>query len=106
MFKFTNMHTNRTLYFAFPQFIAKKVREVTGLEEPDWTRSITLQHRERLGLFLEKRAFTGIERDAETYEEFHRFLDDMEAHAPAKRVVYPDMQKTDHKKKRSVPAKS
>jgi hypothetical protein len=54
---------------------------------------------------LEKRAFTGIERDAETYEEFLRFLDEMEGHAPAKRVVYSDMQKTDHKKKRSVPAK-
>ena len=91
---------------AIAQFIAKKVREVTGLEEPDWTRSITLHHRERLGLFLEKRALTGCERDAETYKEFHRFLDEMEAHTPAKRVVYPDMPMTDHKKRPSLAAKS
>ena len=92
--------------FTFTQFIAEKVREVTGLEDPDWTRSITLQHRERLGLFLEKRALTGCERDAETCEEFHRFLDNMEAHAPAKRVVYPDSQIANGKKRPSIAAKS
>ncbi|XP_028398782.1 sterile alpha motif domain-containing protein 15-like [Dendronephthya gigantea] len=88
------------------KLIAKKVREITGLEEPDWTRSITLQHRERLGLFLEKRALTGAERDAETFAELHRFLDTMEAHAPAKRVVYPDIKKTDSKKRAEPVAKA
>ena len=78
---------------------------MTGLEDPNWTRSITLQHRERLGLFLEKRSLTGCERDAETYDEFHRFLDNMEAHTPAKRVVYPDIQNTNDKKKLSLAAK-
>lgn len=76
-----------------------------GLEEPNWNRSITLQHRERLGLFLEKRALTGCERDAETYDDFNRFLDIMEAHDPAKRVVYPVKQKVDAKNKPNVSAK-
>ena len=75
---------------------------MTGIEEPDWTRSITLQHRERLGLFLEKRSLTGHERDAEMYPEFQRFLDNMEAHTPAKRVVYPDMQTNDGRKRPSL----
>ena len=88
------------------QFIARKVREVTGIEEPDWTRSITLQHRERLGLFLEKRALTGLERDAETYLEFQRFLDNMEEHTPAKRVVDPDMKNTGDRKRPSLAART
>lgn len=88
------------------QFIAKKVREITGLEEPDWTRSIALQHRERLGLFLEKRALTGAERDAETFAELHRFLDNMEAHTPAKRVVYLDIENTDSKNRSEPMAKA
>lgn len=63
------------------------MREVTGIEKPDWMRPIRLQHRERLGLFLERRALTGIESDAEKFQEFHRLLDLMEEHGPAQRIV-------------------
>ncbi|XP_046849191.1 sterile alpha motif domain-containing protein 15-like [Xenia sp. Carnegie-2017] len=73
--------------FEHIKFIARKVREVTGIEKPDWMRPIRLQHRERLGLFLERRAFTGTESDAEKFQEFHRLLDLMEEHGPAQRIV-------------------
>lgn len=72
--------------------IAKKIRDLIGLEEPDWSRSIRLQHRERLGLFLEKRSHTGCEGDLITYQEFQRYLDKLEEHAPLQRVAYPVIQ--------------
>ena len=41
------------------QKLSKEIRQILGIEEPYWNRSITLPHRSELGLILEKRAFTG-----------------------------------------------
>ncbi|XP_029194333.2 sterile alpha motif domain-containing protein 15-like isoform X1 [Acropora muricata] len=54
--------------------IAKKVRELLGIEEPYWNRSISLLHREPLGLFLEKKGKTGTEADLLTFEDYKRQL--------------------------------
>lgn len=59
---------------SFHQIIAKKVREVLGIEEPYWNRSISLLHREPLGLFLERKSNTGVEADLLTFEDYKRQL--------------------------------
>ena len=41
------------------QFISGKVRELLGVEESYWNRSITLPYASDLTIFLEKRSFTG-----------------------------------------------
>ena len=41
------------------QIISVKVRELLGVEELFWNRSITLPHASQLGLFLERKSFTG-----------------------------------------------
>lgn len=79
--------------FEHMKIIAKKIRHITYLEEPDWNRSIGLQHRERLGLFLEKRTHTGCEGDGVTYNDYHRYLNKMEEHSPFKRVTFPSALK-------------
>ena len=45
------------------QLIAGKVRELLGLEEPYWNRSITLRHASDLAIFLEQKSFTGRKSD-------------------------------------------
>lgn len=54
--------------------IAKKVRELLGIEEPYWNRSISLLHRKPLGLFLERKGKTGTEADLLTFEDYKRQL--------------------------------
>lgn len=62
----------------FSQVIAKKVREALGIEEPYWNRSISLLHRESLGLFLEKKSNTGVEADLLTFQDYKRYLQKQE----------------------------
>ena len=59
---------------SFHQIIAKKVREVLGIEEPYWNRSISLLHCEPLGLFLERKSNSGVEADLLTFEDYKRQL--------------------------------
>lgn len=62
----------QTFFSLLSQVIAKKVRELLGIEEPYWNRSISLLHREPLGLFLEKKGKTGTEADLLTFEDYKR----------------------------------
>lgn len=64
--------------FEHIKVIAKRVREVLGIEEPYWNRSISLLHRESLGLFLEKKSNTGVEADLLTFEDYKRYLQKLE----------------------------
>ena len=54
------------------QVITKNIREALGIEEPYWNRSISLKHREELGLFLERKSKTGVEADILTFTDFKR----------------------------------
>lgn len=53
---------------SFPQFISAKVRELLQIEEPYWNRSITVPHRSELGMFLERKSFTGRHADELKFE--------------------------------------
>ncbi|XP_031552477.1 sterile alpha motif domain-containing protein 15-like [Actinia tenebrosa] len=64
--------------FEHIKFIARKIREALGLEEPFWNRSISLRHRELLALFLERKSKTGVETDALTLEDFIHELERQE----------------------------
>lgn len=46
------------------------IREALAIEEPYWNRSISLKHREQLGLFLERKSKTGVEADVLTLTDF------------------------------------
>lgn len=52
------------------QEISWHVRELLGIEEPLWSRSIALPYRDNLGLFLEHKAPTGSKADALTFSQF------------------------------------
>lgn len=68
----TIYYTDRDVFF---QIIAKKIREVLGIEEPHWDRSISLKHRETLGLYLERKSKTGTDANALTFEDFMHELE-------------------------------
>ncbi|KXJ28974.1 sterile alpha motif domain-containing protein 15 [Exaiptasia diaphana] len=57
------------------KIITKKIREALGVEEPYWNRSISLKHRETLGLYLERKSKTGTDADALTFEDFRHELE-------------------------------
>lgn len=71
--------------FEHIKIIAKKVRQVLGIEEPYWNRSISLLHREPLGLFLERKSNTGVEADLLTFEDYKRQLQKQEQAKQTKR---------------------
>lgn len=62
------------MWFFF-QIITKHIRQALSIEEPHWNRSISLKHRETLGLYLERKSKTGVEADALTFEDFKHELD-------------------------------
>ena len=66
--------------FIFFQFISAKVRELLGIEEPYWNRSITLPHREPKSLYLERKSQTGTDVDGLTYAEHLRELNRLNQH--------------------------
>ena len=50
------------------QFISEKVRELLGVEQPYWNRSITLRYAPELNIFLEQKSFTGRKSDQLEYQ--------------------------------------
>ncbi|KAM5129177.1 sterile alpha motif domain-containing protein 15 [Mantella aurantiaca] len=50
--------------------ISKLVRDLLGVSEPAWSRSISLPRRDNMGLFLEQKSQTGVNRDLLTYNQF------------------------------------
>ncbi|XP_029984624.1 sterile alpha motif domain-containing protein 15 [Sphaeramia orbicularis] len=60
--------------FKHIQVISAHVRELLGITEPPWNRSIADSLRDSTGLFLEKKSRTGAQADRLTYQ---RFLDNM-----------------------------
>ncbi|XP_038583348.1 uncharacterized protein LOC119909283 isoform X2 [Micropterus salmoides] len=59
----------------FPQYkvISARVRELLGITETLWSRSIADPPRDNMGLFLEKKSRTGEQADSLAYQ---RFLED------------------------------
>ncbi|NWU66486.1 SAM15 protein, partial [Pterocles burchelli] len=52
------------------QEISQHVRELLGIEEPLFNRSIALAYRDNMGLFLERKSQSGKKADALTYSQF------------------------------------
>ncbi|KAM4014166.1 sterile alpha motif domain-containing protein 15 [Anomaloglossus baeobatrachus] len=52
--------------------IARLVRELLGVTEPSWGRSISLPRRDNMGLFLEQKSQTGAHRELLSYSQFIR----------------------------------
>ncbi|NWV05482.1 SAM15 protein, partial [Ptilonorhynchus violaceus] len=52
------------------QEISRHVRELLGIEEPLFSRSISLPYRDNMGLFLERKSRTGKKADALTFSQF------------------------------------
>ncbi|XP_069494097.1 sterile alpha motif domain-containing protein 15 [Ambystoma mexicanum] len=50
--------------------ISRLVRELLGIEEPLFSRSISFPRRDNMGLFLEQKSQTGPRGDALTYIQF------------------------------------
>ncbi|XP_069014831.1 sterile alpha motif domain-containing protein 15-like [Embiotoca jacksoni] len=57
------------------QVISACVRELLGITETLWSRSIADPQRDAMSLFLERKSQTGEQADSLTYQQF---LDDME----------------------------
>ncbi|XP_075282397.1 sterile alpha motif domain-containing protein 15 isoform X2 [Opisthocomus hoazin] len=56
----------------FPQYeeISRHVRELLGIEEPLFNRSIALPYRDNMGLFLERKSRSGKKADSLTFSQF------------------------------------
>ncbi|KAI6067919.1 Sterile alpha motif domain-containing protein 15 isoform X1 [Aix galericulata] len=52
--------------------ISRHVRELLGIEEPVFSRSIALPYRDNMGLFLEQKSRSGQKADALTFSQFVR----------------------------------
>ncbi|KFP46063.1 Sterile alpha motif domain-containing protein 15, partial [Cathartes aura] len=52
------------------QEISRHVRELLGIEEPLFNRSIALPYRDNMGLFLERKSRSGKKADALTFSQF------------------------------------
>lgn len=52
------------------QVISRHVRELLGIEEPVFSRSIALPYRDNMGLFLEQKSQSGEKADALTFLQF------------------------------------
>ncbi|XP_012394965.2 sterile alpha motif domain-containing protein 15 [Orcinus orca] len=50
--------------------ISQHTRELLGIEEPLFTRSISLPYRDNIGLFLEQKSHSGVKSDSLTLSEF------------------------------------
>ncbi|XP_054422964.1 sterile alpha motif domain-containing protein 15 isoform X2 [Pteronotus mesoamericanus] len=50
--------------------ISRHTRELLGIEEPLFNRSISLPYRDNIGLFLEQKGHTGVKSDSLTLAEF------------------------------------
>lgn len=46
------------------------MRELLGIEEPICSRSIALPYRDNMGLFLERKSWSGKKADALTFSQF------------------------------------
>uniref|UniRef100_A0A663MAK6 SAM15 protein n=1 Tax=Athene cunicularia TaxID=194338 RepID=A0A663MAK6_ATHCN len=58
----------QVFWFVF-QEISQHVRELLGIEEPLFNRSITLPYRDCMGLFLERKSRSGKKADALTFSQ-------------------------------------
>ncbi|NXG54375.1 SAM15 protein, partial [Hemiprocne comata] len=52
------------------QEISRHMRELLGIEEPPFKRSIALPYRDNMGLFLEQKSRSGRKADALTFSQF------------------------------------
>ncbi|KFO09047.1 Sterile alpha motif domain-containing protein 15, partial [Balearica regulorum gibbericeps] len=52
------------------QEISRHVRELLGIEEPLFNRSIALPYRDSMGFFLERKSRSGKKADALTFSQF------------------------------------
>ncbi|XP_004739229.1 sterile alpha motif domain-containing protein 15 [Mustela putorius furo] len=50
--------------------ISRHTRVLLGIEEPLFSRTITLPYRDNIGLFLERKGHTGVKSDSLTFSEF------------------------------------
>ncbi|XP_004682109.1 PREDICTED: sterile alpha motif domain-containing protein 15 [Condylura cristata] len=50
--------------------ISQHTRELLGIEEPLFSRSISLPYRDNIGLFLEQKGHSGVKSDSLTFPEF------------------------------------
>uniref|UniRef100_A0A8D2DNG8 Sterile alpha motif domain-containing protein 15 n=1 Tax=Sciurus vulgaris TaxID=55149 RepID=A0A8D2DNG8_SCIVU len=50
--------------------ISQHTRELLGIEEPLFSRSIRLPYRDNIGLFLEQKGHTGVKSDSLNFSEF------------------------------------
>ncbi|XP_051833476.1 sterile alpha motif domain-containing protein 15 isoform X1 [Antechinus flavipes] len=72
--------------------ISRHTRELLGIEEPLFSRSISLPYRDTIGLFLERKARTGKKADALTLSQF---VEDakLEDYVPDEKKVDPQQPK-------------
>ncbi|XP_037359680.1 sterile alpha motif domain-containing protein 15 [Talpa occidentalis] len=50
--------------------ISQHTRELLGIEEPSFSRSISLPYRDTIGLFLEQKSHSGVKSDSLTFSEY------------------------------------
>lgn len=72
--KHTSLHQSTHPLLCAPQVMSARVRELLGITETPWSRSIADPPRDRAAMFLEQKSRTGERADGLTYQQF---LDDV-----------------------------
>lgn len=57
--------------FEHIKIVAKSIRDLLTIEEPDWTRSISLPPRSDIGMYLEMKSANGKTLDGITFKQFN-----------------------------------
>ncbi|KAK3091554.1 hypothetical protein FSP39_020771 [Pinctada imbricata] len=68
--------------FEHIKIIAKGIRDLLMIEEPDWTRSISVPPRSNLGMYLERKSHNGKNLDGITFKSFMLNLKDTKWQPP------------------------
>ncbi|XP_066920170.1 sterile alpha motif domain-containing protein 15-like [Clytia hemisphaerica] len=60
--------------------ITYEIRQLLGIEEPNWNRSITLPPKDTVEHYLERKSVSGRNTDGLTFEEHVRYLEEFKKH--------------------------
>ncbi|PIK35845.1 putative sterile alpha motif domain-containing protein 15-like [Apostichopus japonicus] len=76
--------------FEHIKFISGSVRELLGIEDPKWNRTIAIPHREPMGMFLERKSITGQRANELTFEKYQKEVrrNEIEKEKNVKKVTY------------------
>jgi len=64
------------------KLISKTIRDLLGIDEPFWNRTISRPNREELGMYLERKSVSGDQSAELSYNKFDNYWPDLKWYPP------------------------